>query len=73
MASSLPASAGIVTFNFNTLGSGADNNAIQTYMNTVLAGNATVSVSSPPARVADKGYNGDGHVTASARAPSRER
>ncbi len=60
LAGSLPASAGTVTFNFNSLGSGADNNAIQTYMNTVLAGNATVTVSA--GAVADKGYNGDGHV-----------
>jgi len=60
MTGSIPASAGIVTFNFNTLGSGADSTAIQNYMNTVLAGNATVAVSA--GALADKGYNGDGHV-----------
>ena len=62
IASSLPASAGTVTFNFNSLGSGADNNAIQTYMNTVLGGNPTISVAVSAGAVADKGYNGDGHV-----------
>jgi hypothetical protein len=60
MAASVPASAGIVTFNFNTLAGGADNTAIQSYMNTVLGGSATVSVSA--GALADKGYNGDGHV-----------
>jgi len=60
LAGSLPASAGTVVFNFNSLASGADNNAIQTYMNTLLAGSATVTVSA--GAVADQGYNGDGHV-----------
>jgi len=52
--------AGVVTFNFNTLASGADSTAIQAYMNGVLGGAATVSVSAGAG--ADKGYNGDGHV-----------
>jgi hypothetical protein len=69
MAGSVPASAGIVTFNFNTLGSGATSSAIQGYMNTVLAGNATVSVSA--GAQADQGYNGDGHVVGSGNSISR--
>ena len=69
MAGSVPASAGVVTFNFNTLGSGATSSQIETYMNTVLAGNATVSVSA--GAVADKGYNGDGHVVGSGNSISR--
>jgi hypothetical protein len=63
MAGSVPASAGVVTFNFNSLGSGADGSAIQAYMIAVLAGNATVSVSA--GAQSDKGYNGDGHVVGS--------
>ena len=59
MAGSIPASAGVVTFNFNSLGAGNNSSLIQSYMNTVLAGNATVVVSS--GALADKGYNGDGH------------
>jgi len=60
MAGSVPASAGVVTFNFNSLASGADSSTIQAYMNTVLAGSATVS--EPTGAQAAKGYNGDGHV-----------
>jgi len=62
MAGSVPAAAGVVTFNFTGAGmtTGAGSSAIQSYMNTVLAGNATVSVSGG-AQVAS-GYNGDGHV-----------
>jgi hypothetical protein len=66
---SVPAFAGVVTFNFNTMGSGATSSQIQTYMNGVLAGNATVSVS--PGAQADRGYNGDGHVVGSGNNLSR--
>jgi hypothetical protein len=59
-AGSVPAYAGVVTFDFNALASGASSSTIQAYMNSVLAGNATVSVSS--GAQAAKGYNGDGHV-----------
>jgi PEP-CTERM motif len=69
LAGSVPASAGVVTFNFNSLGSGANSSLIQAYMNTVLAGNATVSVSA--GAQADKGYNGDGHVVGSGNSTSR--
>jgi hypothetical protein len=57
---SSPASAGMVTFNFNSLGSGANSTAIQSYMNAALGGVATVVVSA--GAQADKGYDGDGHV-----------
>lgn len=60
MAGSVPASAGVVTFDFNTLTSGVNGSSIQSYMNSVLAGNATVTVSA--GAQAAKGYNGDGHV-----------
>jgi len=65
LVGSLPASAGTYTasFSFNSLASGADNVAIQAYMNSVaamVAGGATVGVST--GAQADKGYNGDGHV-----------
>jgi len=60
LAGSASASAGVVTFNFNSLASGATNTAIQQYMNTVLAGNATVTVSAEAQ--AAKGYDGDGRA-----------
>ena len=66
IAGCVPASAGVVTFNFNSLGSGATSSAIQTYMNGVLLSSgttATVAVSS--GALADQGYNGDGHVVGS--------
>jgi hypothetical protein len=47
------------TFDFNSLSSGAGNSAVQTYMNGVLTGGKTVTVTG--AQV-DTTYNGDGHV-----------
>ena len=50
-----------LTFDFNSLGSGASSTAIKTYMQSVLGGYGTVTSVSAGA-VADKTYNGDGHV-----------
>ena len=47
------------TFNFNSVSAGANNSAIQSYMQGVVGGAATVSLSG--AKEAN-GYNGDGHV-----------
>jgi len=64
VAGVVSAQAGSVTFDFNSLGSGANSTAIQNYMDGVLAGagcsGCTVLVSGA---VADQTYNGDGHVT----------
>jgi hypothetical protein len=60
MAGSVPASAGVLTLNFNSLASGADSTAIKTYIDGQLSGAATVTVSG--GALADKGYSGDGHV-----------
>ena len=69
IAGSVPASAGVVTFNFNTLSSGANGGSIQSYMNSILGGNATVTVSA--GAQANKGYNGDGHVVGVGSSTSR--
>src|SRR3954470_2846653 len=47
------------TFNYKTVAAGATNGAIQTYMQSVVGGAATVALSG--AKEAN-GYNGDGHV-----------
>jgi hypothetical protein len=47
------------TFNFNSVAAGATNGSIQTYMQSVVGGAATVGLSG--AKEAN-GYNGDGHV-----------
>lgn len=60
LGTSMSAHAGTVTFNFNSLASGAGSGAIQTYMQGLLTGGATVSVTA--GAVADQTYNGDGHV-----------
>jgi len=64
LGASRSASAGAVslTFDFNSLGSGATNTAIKTYMQGVLGGYGTV-VSVSAGATTDKTYNGDGHVT----------
>ena len=63
---SLPAFAGTVSFNFNTLASGADSTAIQTYMNGVLAGNATVAVSAGALRYGLLGSRCEGLASSAA-------
>jgi hypothetical protein len=65
---SMPASAGQVIFDFNSLASGVAatggtgvNGSIQNYMRSLLTGGASVTVSS--GAVTEKTYTGDGHVT----------
>jgi len=53
------AHAASYTFNFNSVAAGANNSAIQTYMNNVLGAGKSVALSG--AKEAN-GYNGDGHV-----------
>lgn len=53
--------AATVTFDFNSLASGANSTAIQTYMQGLLSGGSTVSVTAGAVQT-DKAYNGDGHV-----------
>jgi hypothetical protein len=48
-----------LTFNFNSLASGANNAAVQTYMQGVIGAAGTVTVTGAKAQ---KSYNGDGHV-----------
>ena len=63
LGTGLPASAASVSFNFNSLASGAGPSSIQTYMNAQLAlVTPALTVSSPTGAITDKGYNGDGHV-----------
>lgn len=57
---STSAHAGTVTFNFNSLASGVGSSGVQTYLQGLLTGGATVSVSA--GAVTDTNYNGDGHV-----------
>jgi hypothetical protein len=52
--------AGPVVFNFNSLADGANNTAIQTYMDGLLTGGASVTVYSGAS--ASRTYTGDGHV-----------
>jgi hypothetical protein len=47
------------TFSFNSLSSGANNSAVQTYMNGVIGSAGTVTVTGA---VADSTYDGDNHV-----------
>lgn len=54
------AHAGWVSFDFNSLGNGNGSTLIQSYMQGLLSGGATVTVSS--GAVADNAYTGDGHV-----------
>lgn len=60
LSAGVSAYAGSVTFDFNSLSSGASSATIQTYMNGVLGCTACVTVTGA---VADQTYNGDGHVT----------
>lgn len=60
LSAGVSAYAGSVTFDFNSLSSGASSGTIQTYMNGVLGCTACVTVTGA---VADQTYNGDGHVT----------
>jgi hypothetical protein len=53
--------AATVTFDFNSLATGANSAAIQTYMQGLLSGGSTVSVTSGAVQT-DNAYNGDGHV-----------
>jgi PEP-CTERM motif len=52
--------AGPVVFNFNTLADGANNAAIQAYMDGLLTGGASVTVYNGAS--ATRTYTGDGHV-----------
>jgi len=55
-----PASAGMITFDFNSLSDNANNSAVQTYMNGVLAPySASVAVSGA---LADNNYTADNHL-----------
>jgi hypothetical protein len=54
------AQAGTITFDFGSLSDGASNNQIQTFMNSLLPGGASVTVTGA---VASNSYNADGHVT----------
>jgi hypothetical protein len=60
LSAGVSAYAGSVTFDFNSLSSGASSATIQNYMDSVLACAACVTVTGA---VADQTYNGDGHVT----------
>ncbi len=59
LSAGVSAYAGSVTFDFNSLSSGASSATIQTYMNGVLGCTACVTVTGA---VADKTYNGEGYV-----------
>ncbi len=61
LGTSMSAEAGTVTFDFNSLASGVGSGGIQTYMQSLLTGGATVSVTAGAA-MTSKTYNGDGHV-----------
>jgi hypothetical protein len=54
------AQAGSITFDFGSLSDGASNNQIQTFMNSLLPGGASVTVTGA---IASNSYNADGHVT----------
>ena len=60
LGGSLPAQAGIITFDYSSLSSGADNGAIQSLMNTQLGAGKTVTVTGA---FASNSYAGDGFVT----------
>lgn len=59
LSAGVSAYAGSVTFDFNSLSSGASSATIQTYMDGVLGCTACVTVTGA---VADKTYNGEGYV-----------
>src|SRR6516162_6287269 len=60
LGAAVSAQAGTVTFDFGSLGNGASDSAIQTFMNNLLPVHDSVTVTGA---VASNTYNGDGHVT----------
>ena len=60
LGAAVSAQAGSITFDFGSLGNGASDSAIQTFMNNLLPVHDSVTVTGA---VASNTYNGDGHVT----------
>jgi len=60
VAAAASAKAGTITFDFGSLSNGASNAQIQTFMNSLLPGGESVTVTGA---VASNSYNADGHVT----------
>jgi hypothetical protein len=63
LGAGMTAQADSFNFNFNSLAAGANNAAIQTYMNAQLAAQGCIGCTvTVTGAVADKTYNGEGHV-----------